>query len=109
MIGNMKTMIDVNDEDLALAAKELGTTTKKDTVNAAFKKASAEGPLSGFLRYSDEELVSCDFIGDPASCILDSKTNPWGITVHSVEIRDVHIPQALEETDLALMGATLHP
>jgi Arc/MetJ family transcription regulator len=31
----MKTMIDVNDEDLALAAKELGTTTKKDTVNAA--------------------------------------------------------------------------
>jgi Arc/MetJ family transcription regulator len=35
MIGNMKTMIDVNDEDLALAAKELGTTTKKDTVNAA--------------------------------------------------------------------------
>jgi Arc/MetJ family transcription regulator len=28
-------MIDLNDEDLALAAKELGTTTKKDTVNAA--------------------------------------------------------------------------
>lgn len=28
-------MIDVNDEALALAAKELGTTTKKDTVNAA--------------------------------------------------------------------------
>jgi Arc/MetJ family transcription regulator len=35
MIDNMKTMIDLNDEDLALAAKELGTTTKKDTVNAA--------------------------------------------------------------------------
>ena len=31
----MKTMIDLNDEDLALAAKELGTATKKDTVNAA--------------------------------------------------------------------------
>jgi Arc/MetJ family transcription regulator len=31
----MKTMIDLNDEALALAAKELGTTTKKDTVNAA--------------------------------------------------------------------------
>jgi Arc/MetJ family transcription regulator len=31
----MKTMIDLNDEDLALAAKELGTITKKDTVNAA--------------------------------------------------------------------------
>jgi len=29
--------------------------------------------------------------------ILDEKTNPWGITVQSVEIRDVHIPQALED------------
>jgi Arc/MetJ family transcription regulator len=33
----MKTMIDVNDDALALAAKELGTTTKKDTVNAALE------------------------------------------------------------------------
>jgi len=31
----MKTMIDLDDDALALAAKELGTTTKKDTVNAA--------------------------------------------------------------------------
>lgn len=35
--GYMKTMIDLNDEALALAAKELGTTTKKDTVNAALE------------------------------------------------------------------------
>jgi len=33
----MKTMIDLNDEALALAAKELGTATKKDTVNAALE------------------------------------------------------------------------
>jgi Arc/MetJ family transcription regulator len=31
----MKTMIDVDDDALELAARELGTTTKKDTVNAA--------------------------------------------------------------------------
>lgn len=30
-------MIDLDDEALALAAKELGTTTKKDTVNAALE------------------------------------------------------------------------
>jgi regulator of protease activity HflC (stomatin/prohibitin superfamily) len=29
--------------------------------------------------------------------ILDEKTNPWGITVQSVEIRDVRIPQSLED------------
>ncbi|OXR45310.1 Antitoxin VapB21 [Nocardia africana] len=34
---NMKTMIDLDDEALTLAAKELGTTTKKDTVNAALR------------------------------------------------------------------------
>jgi Arc/MetJ family transcription regulator len=31
----MKTMIDIDEEALAAAARELGTTTKKDTVNAA--------------------------------------------------------------------------
>ncbi|MFG1815114.1 type II toxin-antitoxin system VapB family antitoxin [Kribbella sp. NPDC049174] len=33
----MKTVIDVDDEALALAARELGTVTKKDTVNAALE------------------------------------------------------------------------
>ena len=31
----MKTMIDIDEEALEAAARELGTTTKKDTVNAA--------------------------------------------------------------------------
>jgi Arc/MetJ family transcription regulator len=33
----MKTMIDLNDDALELAARELGTKTKKDTVNAALE------------------------------------------------------------------------
>ena len=33
----MKTMIDIDDEALACAAKELGTVTKNDTVNAALE------------------------------------------------------------------------
>lgn len=37
MVIYMKTMIDLDDEALELAAKELGTTTKKDTVNAALE------------------------------------------------------------------------
>jgi regulator of protease activity HflC (stomatin/prohibitin superfamily) len=36
-------------------------------------------------------------LGKELQRILDEKTNPWGITVQSVEIRDVHIPQALED------------
>jgi regulator of protease activity HflC (stomatin/prohibitin superfamily) len=36
-------------------------------------------------------------LGTELQRILDEKTTPWGITVHSVEIRDVRIPQALED------------
>ncbi|HEX7679332.1 MAG TPA: slipin family protein [Thermoanaerobaculia bacterium] len=36
-------------------------------------------------------------LGDELRRILDEKTNAWGITVHSVEIRDVKLPQGLED------------
>jgi glyceraldehyde 3-phosphate dehydrogenase len=42
------------------------------SVNEAVKKAS-EGPLKGILGYTDEELVSSDFKGNPLSSIFDSK------------------------------------
>ena len=43
-----------------------------DEVNAAVK-AAAEGTLKGFLRYTEDEIVSSDIVTDPASCIFDSK------------------------------------
>jgi glyceraldehyde 3-phosphate dehydrogenase len=42
------------------------------TINAAIKTAS-EGPLKGILGYTEEELVSTDFRGNPLSSIFDSK------------------------------------
>jgi Arc/MetJ family transcription regulator len=36
-----KTVIDIDDESLAFAAEELGTKTKKDTVNAALAEIGA--------------------------------------------------------------------
>jgi glyceraldehyde 3-phosphate dehydrogenase (phosphorylating) len=45
--------------------------TSKDEVNAAFKSA-ADGKLKGILEYTDEQLVSVDFRGNPRSSILDS-------------------------------------
>ena len=42
-------------------------------------------------------ITERELLGQELKRILDQKTNPWGITVHSVEIRDVHIPQALED------------
>ena len=42
-----------------------------DEVNRAFQTA-AEGPLAGILEYCQEPLVSTDFIGNPASSIVDA-------------------------------------
>jgi len=42
-----------------------------EQVNQAFQTA-AEGPLSGILEYCQEELVSIDFKGNPASSIVDA-------------------------------------
>ena len=38
-----------------------------------------------------------EMLGHELQRILDEKTNPWGITVQSVEIRDVQIPLALQD------------
>ena len=42
-------------------------------------------------------ITERETLGRELQRILDEKTNPWGITVQSVEVRDVRIPQALED------------
>ncbi|KAA9356581.1 MULTISPECIES: type I glyceraldehyde-3-phosphate dehydrogenase [Larkinella] len=44
----------------------------KEEINAAMK-AAAEGPLKGILEYCEDEIVSTDIVGNPSSCIFDSK------------------------------------
>ena len=45
--------------------------TTVDEVNAIVK-AAAEGPLKGYLVYTEDPIVSTDIVTDPASCIFDS-------------------------------------
>src|SRR5271163_1751828 len=42
-----------------------------EAANAALRRA-AEGPMKGILAYTEEELVSADFKGNPNSSIVDS-------------------------------------
>jgi glyceraldehyde 3-phosphate dehydrogenase len=55
---------------------DLTVTTEKpatvEAVNAAMR-AAAEGPMKGILAYSEEELVSIDFRGNPNSSIVDAE------------------------------------
>jgi glyceraldehyde 3-phosphate dehydrogenase len=89
---------DVSLTDLAVVVEKPATV---DAINDAFR-AAASGPMKGILEYTDEELVSSDFIGNPASCILDGKStnvvdgtllkvsgwydNEWGYSSRCVDL-----------------------
>ena len=90
---------DVSFTDLVAEVEKPATV---ESVNAAFKKASESGPLYGILGYTEEELVSSDFIGNSYSCTLDAKTtavvdgtlvkvtgwydNEWGYACRCVDL-----------------------
>ena len=48
----------------------LSTPASVEDVNEAFRSVSA-GAMKGILGYSDEPLVSVDYIGNPNSCTID--------------------------------------
>ena len=50
---------------------EVGRETTVEEVNAAVK-AAAEGPLKGYLTYTEDPIVSSDIVTDPSSCTFDS-------------------------------------
>jgi glyceraldehyde 3-phosphate dehydrogenase len=73
----------------------------KDAIHAAMK-AAADGPLKGILGYTEEQLVSSDYIGDPRSSIFDATVtqvmgdnfakvfswydNEWGFSNRMIEL-----------------------
>ncbi len=61
--------LDVSVVDLTV---NLAKPAKYDEICAAMKEAS-EGELKGILGYTDEAVVSADFLGDPRTSIFDAK------------------------------------
>ncbi len=55
--------------DLAVVLKREATVAE---INAAMKLAS-ETTMKGILEYTEDEIVSADIVGNPHSCIFDSK------------------------------------
>ncbi len=79
---------------------QLEREVTKEEVNAAFKEA-AEGPLKGILGYTEDPVVSSDFIHNPYSAIVDGLStiaignlvkvlawydNEWGYSVKMVRM-----------------------
>ena len=100
-IDGMSIRVPTPDVSLTDLAAEVERTVTVEEVNAAFKAAAA-GPLQGILAYSEVELVSSDYIGNPHSCILDAKStnvvdgtlvkvsgwydNEWGYACRCVDL-----------------------
>ena len=61
--------LDVSVVDLTVNLKKAATY---DEICAAMKEAS-EGELKGVLGYTDESVVSSDFLGDPHTSVFDAK------------------------------------
>lgn len=69
-LDGMAIRVPIQDVSVVDLVAELEKDTTADDVNAAFKEA-ADGPLKGILAYTDEPLVSADFLGDPSSSTVD--------------------------------------
>jgi glyceraldehyde 3-phosphate dehydrogenase (phosphorylating) len=91
-------------------------------LNAAFA-AAAKKELKGIIRYSEEELVSTDIVGDPASCVFDSGLtasmgslvkvngwydNEWGYSNRMVDIT-VHCGKVLQKSRRAAKKSAAKP
>lgn len=62
-----RTLIDVDDDALAAAAEELGTTTKVETVNRALLSVGGRGRRLAFLDHmatADDDLEDTDTMRD---------------------------------------------
>ncbi|MHB8772863.1 MAG: type I glyceraldehyde-3-phosphate dehydrogenase [Syntrophales bacterium] len=80
---------------------EIEKKTTVDEINAVLKEA-AEGKMKGILGYSDEPLVSIDYLGNPLSSIVDGKStlviednlikvlawydNEWGFSCRMIDL-----------------------
>ena len=72
-IDGISIRVPTPDVSIVELTVEVEKATTIADVNAAFKAAAAAGPLKGILAYSEEELVSIDYVGNPHSSIIDAK------------------------------------
>ena len=71
VIDGMAMRVPTPDVSIVDLTAVLGRRVTAEEVNDAFR-AAADGPLDGILEVSDEPLVSVDYIGHPASSIVDA-------------------------------------
>jgi glyceraldehyde 3-phosphate dehydrogenase len=100
-IDGMAMRVPTPDVSIVDLVAELETDVDADTVNDAMRSAAA-GDLNGILEVSDDQLVSVDFTGNPASSVVDARStmviekglvkviawydNEWGYSCRCVDL-----------------------
>ncbi|HLN05444.1 MAG TPA: type I glyceraldehyde-3-phosphate dehydrogenase, partial [Acidimicrobiales bacterium] len=64
--------VPVQDGSITDLTALLGARVAVDEINAAFRAASKTERLRGIIEYNEDEIVSTDIVGSPASCTFDS-------------------------------------
>ncbi|MBL7489079.1 type I glyceraldehyde-3-phosphate dehydrogenase [Frankia sp. AgB1.9] len=83
-LDGLSMRVPVLDGSVTDLVVNLKTSASKEEINAAYL-AAAEGPLKGYLVYTEDPIVSSDIVGTPASCTFDSLlTMSWGPQVKVV-------------------------
>ena len=78
-LDGMSIRVPTPDGSLTDFTAELARPSTASEINTAFAEAAEDGPLKGYLAYSEDPLVLADIVGNPASCIFDAmSTNVVG-------------------------------
>ncbi len=104
-LTGMSLRVPTADVSVVDLTARLEKPTDYEAIKAAMKAAS-EGELNGILGYTEDDVVSTDFLGDPRTSIFDAKAgiqlsptfvklvawydNEWGYSVKLVDLL-VHI------------------
>ncbi len=95
--------VPVPDGSITDLTAQLSRDVTVEEVNEAFREAAQEGPLKGYLQYSESPLVSVDIVGNPHSSIFDAPLtqvvgrqvkvlgwydNEWGFSNRLVEFSE---------------------
>ena len=103
-LDGVSVRVPVADGSLTDLVAVVARDASEEDVNAAFHQAAGQGRLAGIIEYSEDDLVSTDIVGSPASCVFDSKLtmasgrlvkvfgwydNEWGYANRLAELADM--------------------
>jgi glyceraldehyde 3-phosphate dehydrogenase len=103
-LDGLSLRVPVPDGSITDLVAVLGGEVSKDDVNDAYREAAQSAGMQGILKYTEDEIVSSDIVGDSHSCIIDGLStmangnmvkvlgwydNEWGYSNRLVDLTEL--------------------